>query len=141
MFEYYRIATAAIRSNKLRSSLTLLGIVIGVWAITSMQAVVSGFDQAMENELSVLGSETFVIQKFPAIMVGSGWWRYARRRDLTYADALYLQERAANVRSVTAVVERYGQTVKYKGKKTSPNVKLVGSMAGYVVINPQEVAS
>ena len=80
MRDYFSIALRSILSHKLRSGLTLLGVVIGVWAITSMQGVVQGFDTAIEKELSVLGSETFVIQKFPPVVVGGHDWRkYARR--------------------------------------------------------------
>jgi putative ABC transport system permease protein len=95
----------------------------------------------MEEELSALGSETFVVQKFPAIMVGHGWRKYARRKDFTYEDALYLQDAATNVMAATAVIERYANTVKYQDKKTAPNVKAVGTMADYLATSSLEIAN
>ncbi|MFC1480932.1 ABC transporter permease [Candidatus Neomarinimicrobiota bacterium] len=133
MYDYFSIALRSIMSSKLRSGLTLLGVVIGVWAITSMQAVVSGFDGAMEDELAVLGSETFVIQKFPAIVVGHSWHKYHRRKNFTYEDALYLRDNAKNLSAVAAVAETYGKTVKFQDHKTAPSVKVTGTMADYQV--------
>lgn len=141
MLEFFRIAFRSVLSNKLRSGLTLLGVVIGVWAITSMQAVVSGFDRAMEEELSVLGSETFIVQKFPAVMVGHNWWKYARRKNFTYEDAVFLQNTSQYIQAATVVEERGGQVVKYRDKKTAPNVQVVGTMAEYILTQKQELAS
>ena len=141
MLEFIQIALRAIVSNKLRSSLTLLGVVIGVWAITSMQGVVKGFDHAMQEQLSALGSESFVIQKFPAVMIGQRWWRYARRKDFSYEDALYLQATSPSVQAATAVIERRIQTIKYKDKKTAPDVRVIGTMAEYLTTESVDLAS
>jgi putative ABC transport system permease protein len=141
VLEFLRIAFRSVLSNKLRSGLTLLGVVIGVWAITSMQAVVSGFDRAMEEELSVLGSETFVVQKFPPVNVGHNWWKYARRKNLTYEDAVFLQNTAQYIQAATAVEERGGQVIKYHDKKTAPTVQVVGTMAEYLLTQKQDLAA
>ena len=141
MLEFFRIALRSVLSNKLRSGLTLLGVVIGVWAITSMQAVVSGFDRAMEEELSVLGSETFIVQKFPAVVVGHNWWKYARRKNFTYEDAVFLQNTSQYIQAATAVEQRNGQVVKYRDKKTAPNVGVIGTMAEYILTQKQELSS
>ncbi len=141
MLEFFQIALRSILANKLRSSLTLLGVVIGVWAITSMQGVVEGFDRAIEEELSALGSESFVVQKFPPVMVGHNWRKYARRKDFTYDDAVFLQTTAANVSAATAVIDRGGQTIKYKDKKTAPNVRVVGTMSEYLSTQALNLAS
>ncbi|MEE9464319.1 MAG: ABC transporter permease [Candidatus Neomarinimicrobiota bacterium] len=141
MTDYFLIALRSIMSNKLRSGMTLLGVVIGVWAITSMQAVVTGFDRAIEDELSALGSETFVIQKFPAIVVGHSWRKYARRKDLTYDDARYLETTSENIQAATAIVDRYGQVIKYRDKKTAPNVNVTGTMAGYLISTSQDLGA
>ncbi len=141
MLEFFRIALRSILANKLRSGLTLLGVVIGVWAITSMQGVVSGFDRAIEKELSVLGTETFVVQKFPMVMMGGHNWRkYSRRKNFTYEDAVYLEQMAANIRVVTAEVGTGGQIVKFKDKKTSPSVRVTGTMSGYLASSSGELA-
>jgi len=141
MLEFFQIALRSILANKLRSSLTLLGVVIGVWAITSMQGVVEGFDRAIEEELSALGSESFVVQKFPPVMVGHNWRKYHRRKDFTYDDAVFLQTTAASVVAATAIIDRRGQTIKYKDKKTAPNVRVVGTMSEYLSTQALDLAS
>ncbi|MFQ6029025.1 MAG: ABC transporter permease [Dehalococcoidia bacterium] len=141
MVEYFRISLYAILSHKLRSGLTLLGIVIGVWAITSMQAVIKGFDRAMEAELDALGSETFVVQKFPPMVVGHGWWKYARRKDFTYEDALFLQTTSGNIRAATAVIETRAQTIKFRDKKTSPSVRVMGTMSDALTTQAYDLAA
>jgi len=56
----------AIRSNKLRSSLTLVGIVLGVASIIAVMTGISVIQITMEKEMSVLGTQTFQVQKWPA---------------------------------------------------------------------------
>ena len=88
MRDYFQISLRSIMSNKLRSGMTLLGVVIGVWAITSMQAVVKGFDRAIEDELSALGSETFVIQKYPPIVLVHA----QRDHDVPYSESVNMDK-------------------------------------------------
>ena len=141
MLEFFRIALRSVLANKLRSSLTLLGVVIGVWAITSMQGVVEGFDRAIAKELSALGSETFAVQKFPPVMMMEhDWMKYARRKDFAYQDAVYLQNAAVNIRVVTATIQQWGETIKYKDKKTAPSVQVTGTMPGYLASQSAELA-
>jgi putative ABC transport system permease protein len=56
----------AIRANKLRSSLTLVGIVLGVASIIAVMTAISVVQGTMEKEMSVLGAQTFQVQKWPA---------------------------------------------------------------------------
>ena len=56
----------AIRSNKLRSSLTLVGIVLGVASIIAVMTGISVIQGTMEKEMSVLGAQTFQVQKWPS---------------------------------------------------------------------------
>ena len=55
----------AIRTNKLRSSLTLIGIVLGVASIIAVMTGITVIQETMEKEMSVLGAQTFQIQKWP----------------------------------------------------------------------------
>ena len=59
------IALTAIRANKMRSALTLLGIIIGVMTIIAMQSLITGLRNSVKNQTSVLGSNVFQVQKFP----------------------------------------------------------------------------
>ncbi len=65
MIDCFKMAVAAIGAHKLRSLLTLVGIIAGVAAIISVMTGVAVVQNTMERELSVLSSRTFQIQKFP----------------------------------------------------------------------------
>ena len=71
--EIMKMALIAIRSNKLRSALTLLGIVVGVFSIIGVMTAVQVLQSSIENGLSNLGSQTFQIQKQP-IMANHVQW-------------------------------------------------------------------
>lgn len=68
--EIIRIALNAIRMNKLRSVLTLLGVVVGVFSIIGVMTAIQVLQNSIESGLSQLGTNTFQIQKFPAMFVG-----------------------------------------------------------------------
>jgi putative ABC transport system permease protein len=63
--ETLRMALAAVWMNKLRSSLTLVGIVAGVASIISVMTAISVVQRTVEKEMSVLGTTTFLVQKYP----------------------------------------------------------------------------
>ena len=64
--ETFPMAVEAIRTNKLRSFLTLVGIVAGVASIIAVMTGISVVQATMESELSVLGTQVFQVQKWPA---------------------------------------------------------------------------
>ena len=64
-FEGFKMAASAINAHKLRSMLTLVGIIAGVAAIIAVMTGVSVIQSQMEDELSVLGSRVFQVQKWP----------------------------------------------------------------------------
>ncbi len=140
MIEYFRSAIYSLISNKLRSTLTILGIFIGVWAIVSMQSVVEGFDRSMRNMMAEFGTESFFIQKFPAIVMGHNWRKYHRRKDFTYQDAYFLEEAGLYIQSVSAYMSTGAQTIKYKDKKTGPDVGVLGATAGFFSTNATTIA-
>ena len=61
------MSTGAIVANKLRSMLTLVGIVAGVASIIAVMTAISVIQGTMEREMSVLGAQTFQVQKWPEI--------------------------------------------------------------------------
>ena len=109
--ESFLMALSGIRSNKLRSTLTLLGIVIGVSSIIAVTTAMRVLQNNIESELNLLGSNVFVIQKYPAFRVGGpgSLAKYRNRKDLTYDQSLKLKERATLARSVGAMVDRGGK--------------------------------
>lgn len=78
--EGLRIAGRAVWTNKLRSVLTTLGIIIGIAAVTSMATVLNGVNQQFEKTLASLGTNVIYVSRFPAVNgPGFEWWNYVNR--------------------------------------------------------------
>ena len=70
--EIFRMSWDTIRSNKMRSSLTVLGIVIGIMSIVGMTSLIRGFDQSLRDTLSSLGPDTITVAKFSGVSMAAG---------------------------------------------------------------------
>ena len=69
--EIFKVALTSLRANKLRSSLTILGIIVGIFSIIAISTVISMLQKSIEEGVSSLGSDTFQIQKWSAV---KNWW-------------------------------------------------------------------
>ena len=70
--ESFRMAVEAIRQNKLRSILTLLGISIGVFSVIGVMTAIRTLEVSIDSQLDIFGTNTFSVNKWPAIMVSGG---------------------------------------------------------------------
>ncbi|MGQ9559101.1 MAG: ABC transporter permease [Candidatus Oleimicrobiaceae bacterium] len=124
--ESIKMSVSAIGANKFRSILTALGIIIGVFAVIGMQTIIQGLNNWWEKELSVLGADTFQIRKYPAVQLGDSWLKYRNRRNITLEEVAELQRRATLVRVVSPEVFRFGATLRYRDRKTNPDIIVLG---------------
>jgi putative ABC transport system permease protein len=87
--EAFRIAFLVIRTHKMRSILTALGVIIGIIAVTLMGSAISGIEIGFERSLSVIGDDILYVEKWPWHHVDD-WWNYRNRRRMEahYADDL-----------------------------------------------------
>ena len=122
------MALNSIRANKLRSSLTLVGIVLGVASIIAVMTAISVVQGTMEREMSVLGAQTFQVQKWPAGGFNSDEERRKafRRPPMTLSDAQAIRENVANVDIVGSEIWDFGFKAEYMREETNPNVSIVG---------------
>ncbi|MBN2356565.1 ABC transporter permease [candidate division KSB1 bacterium] len=135
------LALNAIRTNKLRSILTLLGIIIGVMTIIAMQSLITGLRRSINEQVSQLGSNVFQVQKFPAISIGhEERAKYRNRKDITYDEAMAVRERVATAKAVGTEVWTWGYDVRYRDKKTSPNISIVGVTPEFLDNNGLDIA-
>ena len=123
------IALRAIRGNKIRSLLTMLGIVIGIWAVVVMSTAIKGIDNSFQNGISALGSDVLYIDKW-AWFTDEDWWKLRARRDISMEDFERFKE-LATLPSAVAPVINSRQTIKY-GDRRVESVFLNGSNADYV---------
>src|SRR3972149_3540559 len=85
--EAVAVALASLRSNKLRSFLTVLGILIGVSSVIAVVAITEGLDQYIAKQVLELGSATFTVQKMPDIVPSRDDFRLMlRRKDIGLAE-------------------------------------------------------
>ena len=122
----------AIRSNKLRSSLTLVGIVLGVASIIAVMTGISVIQSTMEKEMSVLGTQTFQVQKWPAGFSTDEERRKAMRRPaVTLEDAQAIRDHVDSVDIVGAEIWDFGFKAEYRGEETNDTLSIVGGTPEY----------
>ena len=127
------MSMGTLLSNKLRSILTLVGIVAGVASIIAVMTAISVVQSTMEKEMSVLGAQTFQVQKWPA----GGFHSDADRRKammrppLTLKDAAAIREHVTSVDLVGSELWDFGFVVQYHGESSNPNVSICGGTPEY----------
>jgi putative ABC transport system permease protein len=88
LFESFQVALASLRANKLRTSLTLVGIVVGVSAVIAVVTIIKGLDQTVSSTFSSQGSTVFTVSKRPQIITSrEDFIRFNKRKDVTDDDA------------------------------------------------------
>jgi putative ABC transport system permease protein len=130
--ESFNMAMSALAAHKLRSALTLLGVLVGVFSIIVVMTAMRVMQSDIEKEMSQLGSQTFMIQKWPGVYFGGpeGFEKYWRRKNITLAHGLKVQEKATLARSVGFEASFWAGQVETRYKKSTPNVRLFGETPG-----------
>ena len=132
MRESFLMAMAALAAHKLRSALTLLGVMVGVFSIIVVMTAMRVMQSDIEHQISQLGSDTFMIQKWPAIHFGGpeGFEKYWRRKNITFQHGLRVQNKATLPLTVGIETVFWGGQVETRYKETAPNVQLFGETPG-----------
>jgi putative ABC transport system permease protein len=130
--DIFLMSLQAIRTNKLRSSLTLFGIVLGVASIIAVMTAVSSVQATMEKEMSILGAQTFQVQKWPSGFSTDEERRKAMRRaPITLSDAQAIRDHVQSVDIVGAELWEFGFKAEYRDKETNDNLSIVGGTPEY----------
>jgi putative ABC transport system permease protein len=134
--EIIKVALGALRANKLRSLLTMLGIVIGVGAVIAMIALGNGAQQQVNDRIKALGTTLLTVQPGQQRM-GGGFASEADRAPLTMKDALALEERSRYIAQVQPQMSRNYQ-VQFRNKNT--NVRVLGTSANFLEVRNYKMA-
>ena len=133
--EILRVALGALRANKLRSLLTMLGIVIGVAAVIAMVALGKGAQKAVNDRISALGTTLLTVS--PGQQRGQGGFASeADRARLTIADAQALEQRGTEFLAVQPEMQRNFQ-IQYFSKNT--NTQVLGTTMNFPEVRKFEV--
>lgn len=126
----------AIRTNRLRSSLTLVGIVLGVASIIAVMTGISVVQGTMEKEMSILGAQTFQIQKWPVgFSTDEERTKAMRRPPMTLSDAQAIRDHVKSVDIVGAEIWEFGFKAEHRGEETNDNIAIVGGTPEYAQNN------
>jgi putative ABC transport system permease protein len=129
MTETIRVALAGLAANKLRSGLTILGLMIGVGSVIVLIAVGTGSSDAVQKQIDALGSNVLLVQSTQGLGGARGT---SSSTPLTVADATALQNtfQVPDVASVSPVVTANGVTLTYNGATYTPT-QFIGTTPSY----------
>jgi len=134
--EGFSISWSAIRANKMRAGLTMLGIVIGIVTVSLMATAIQGLNKAFMRSISALGSDVFYIEKFPW-EEHDQWWKIRNRRDFDASDARIIANESKQVRAVS--VEASGNWPVKSENKSASSVWVVGNNAQSALVRQLNV--
>lgn len=136
IFENLKMAMDTLWSNKLRSFLTVIGVVIGVWTVMAIASIISGIDYAVTSQIESFGTNSIFINKYePGIRMGRPSREERMRKNLTYDDAMAIGKLPAI--QLTAPMlnisnDFFGRRIAVKGGgKESSAVQLQGVTSDY----------
>jgi putative ABC transport system permease protein len=144
--EILRMALGSLGANKLRSSLTMLGITIGVFSVIGVMTAVTALRDSVESGLSFLGSNIIQIGKTPVGFSsdGSNRRRFENRRDITLADAQRLVQLLESHTEVVCLklFNRDGiAQATYENRKTTPGLTFGGTDEYFLIANQYSIAT
>jgi len=125
IWELWMVALSAIRANKLRSFLTMLGIIIGVGAVITMIALGSGAQKAVQDNISALGTNLLTVMPGQQFMRGVA---SDQRVGMTVDDAT---EIANSARHVVAVMPEINRSFQVKYRNLNANIQVTGTTPSY----------
>ncbi len=135
--ENLRIALEALRANKLRSVLTVVGNVVAVMSVIAVVAVIDGMNTYVSEKVLEQGLKVVYIDKFGLITNEDAWREAMKRRDLTLLDAGALKERSRFAAEVVGQLETNKRV--RAGKVELQNVRILGTTEGYETVGTYDI--
>ena len=134
--ESFLFAIQALRVNKLRTFLSLLGITIGIFAIISVFTVTDSLERKIRKDVSSLGNNVIYVQKWPWVPDGDGeypWWKYMNRPLPGIKEMSELEKKTSTISALAYVAIVNGQTIKFKSSSVE-NCQIVCASHDYDLI-------
>ena len=136
--ESSKMALATLRANKLRSSLTILGVSVGVLTVLSMVSIIQGLNKTFAEQIESLGSNTIFVAKFEPSFGKPPGQEERQRKELTIEDADAIRDEAPSVLAVSPFQRKLADTVRYKELQTDTPI-IFGATPDYTLTNSQYV--
>lgn len=136
------LALSSLGANKLRSSLTVLGITIGVFSVVGVMTALSAIRNSIDESLSFLGANVFQIARQPPIQTGGAGVRWWQRPQLTPRDAerfeRLMAEQAPGL-AVTRFAVNNGERIRIDDRRTGANISVYGTNENFILTNKYEI--
>ena len=136
--ENLRIAFSSIRSNLLRTILTIFIIAFGIMALVGILTAIDSIKGSINNEFRSMGANTFsIVNRDSRVRVGG---RVERYKNIEFREALKFKDEF-NFPALVSISTHASDiaTVKYKSKKTNPNIPVIGSDENYLITSGYEI--
>ena len=133
IYESFRFAWRALKSNVLRTILSLLGVTVGIFAIISVLTLVDSLEKNIKDSLDFLGTGVIYIEKWPFTADNDGeyrWWDFWQRPNASYNEYKFLQANLRNENGI-AIFSRRGNLNIKRNNNSIGQVGLVGASQGY----------
>jgi putative ABC transport system permease protein len=139
--ESFGFAWKALRSNLLRTILSLLGVTIGIFAIIAVLTLVDSLEKNIKDSLNFLGTNVIYVQKWPFVAEGGGdykWWEYWRRPTPSIKEFKFLEANLKN-RDAIAIYARKGNSIIKRGSNSIGQITLRGAGIDYDKIYTMDI--
>jgi putative ABC transport system permease protein len=133
IYESFRFAGRALRSNLLRTILSLLGVTVGIFAIITVLTLVDSLEKNIKDSLNFLGTGVIYIEKWPFVADNNGeykWWDFWQRPNASYNEFKFLKATLKQQAAISIYAGKGNQNVK-KDNNSIGQVRLVGGAQGY----------
>ncbi|MGX7667461.1 ABC transporter permease [Flavobacterium pedocola] len=117
-------ALNALRNNKLRTLLSLLGVTIGIFSIIAVLAAVDSMDRKIKNDLSGLDKNTVYLMKFSFAPTDIPQWKIGQYPDVKYDEFLYLKKNMNDIENIAYMYFTKRESIKYE-KETASGIEVV----------------
>ena len=125
------LSLTALVAHPLRTALTLLGIVIGVFTVVAMMALTTGLQNSINKGLGGLGADVFQIQRLPPIQFGNLDPSILKRRNITLSVALQLRDQLPNAKQVSPEIWQYGKSATTDDGNLANGMAIAGGTAEF----------
>lgn len=130
--EVFKQAFDSLWANKLRSFLTLLALVVGVFSVIVSTTAVAVLDNFFQNTMSIMGGDVINVSRDPSLQIGNDSRSDRNREDITFETAEKLQQRLQLAENVSPDETFERTKVGYGDQETDPTVRIVGSNQNYL---------
>ncbi len=142
--EIFQMSWETVRTNRLRSGLTILGIVIGITSIVGMTSLVTGFDRSIRGQIEQLGPDTLIVSQLSGIsMLGGNFRELLMRPSLTVHDAEAIERNAPSIATVDILLGQGDPSsslpVRYRNE-SSKTISIIGATEHFATVNKIELS-